>query len=35
MIDVLKFSEIVIAVLLIAIVLIQNKNITLNLSDMS
>lgn len=31
----LQISEIIIAVLLIAIVLIQNKNVSLNLSSMS
>lgn len=35
MLDILKFSEVIIAVLLIFIVLIQNKNVSLNLSDMS
>lgn len=35
MFELLIFSEIVIAVLLIFIVLVQNKNVTLNLSDMS
>lgn len=35
MLDILKFSEIVIAILLIAVVLVQNKNVSLNLSDMS
>lgn len=35
MFDILKFSEVIIAVLLIFVVLIQNKNISLNLSDMS
>lgn len=35
MLDVLKFSEVIIAILLIFIVLIQNKNVSLNLSDMS
>mgnify|MGYP001765450810 FL=1 len=35
MLDILKFSEIIIAILLIFIVLIQNKNVSLNLSDMS
>lgn len=35
MLDILKFSEIIIAVLLIFIVLVQNKNVSLNLSDMS
>jgi protein translocase SecG subunit len=31
----LKFSEIVISIALILIVLVQNKNVTLNLTDMS
>ena len=35
MLDILKLAEIVIAVLLIFIVLIQNKNVSLNLSSMS
>ncbi len=35
MLDILKFSEIIIAILLIFVVLIQNKNVSLNLSDMS
>lgn len=35
MFDILKFSEIVIAILLIVVVLVQNKNVSLNLSDMS
>lgn len=35
MLDVLKFTEIIISVLLIFSVLIQNKNVTLSLSDMS
>ncbi len=35
MIDLLKFSEIIIAIMLIFVVLIQNKNVTLNLTDMS
>lgn len=35
MIDILKFSEIIIAIMLIFVVLIQNKNVTLNLTDMS
>jgi len=35
MFDLLIFSEVVIAVLLIFTVLVQNKNVTLNLSDMS
>lgn len=35
MFDFLKYTEIVISVLLIFSVLIQNKNVTLSLSDMS
>lgn len=35
MLDILKFSEIIIAILLIFVVLVQNKNVSLNLSDMS
>jgi protein translocase SecG subunit len=35
MLDILKFSEVIIATLLIFVVLVQNKNVTLNLSDMS
>lgn len=35
MLDFLKFSEILIAILLIFFVLVQNKNVSLNLSDMS
>jgi len=35
MFDILKFSEIIIAILLVFVVLIQNKNVSLNLSDMS
>ncbi|MDD2907879.1 MAG: preprotein translocase subunit SecG [Candidatus Gracilibacteria bacterium] len=35
MFDILKFSEVIVSVLLIFIVLIQNKNVSLNLSDMS
>ena len=35
MIELLKFSEVIIAVMLIFIVLIQNKNVTLSLTDMS
>ncbi len=35
MFDILKFSEVIISVLLVFIVLIQNKNVSLNLSDMS
>ncbi len=35
MFDTLKFIEIIIAILLIFFVLIQNKNVSLNLSNMS
>ncbi len=35
MLDILKFAEIIIAILLIFFVLIQNKNVSLNLSSMS
>lgn len=35
MLEILKVSEIVISVLLILVVLIQNKNVSLNLSSMS
>ena len=35
MLDMLKFAEIFIAILLIFFVLIQNKNVSLNLSSMS
>ena len=35
MFDILKFSEVIISVLLVFIILIQNKNVSLNLSDMS
>lgn len=35
MIEILKITEIILSFLLIAIVLIQNKNVTLNLSSMS
>lgn len=35
MLEILKFSEIIISVLMIFVILIQNKNVTLNLSDMS
>ncbi len=35
MLDILKFSEIFIAILLIFIVLVQVENVSLNLSDMS
>lgn len=35
MLDILKFAEIFIAILLIFFVLIQNKNVSLNLSSMS
>ena len=35
MLEMLKFAEIIIAILLIFFVLIQNKNVSLNLSSMS
>lgn len=35
MLELLKIAEVIIAILLIAVVLIQNKNVTLNLSSMS
>ncbi len=35
MIEVLKITEIITALLLIAVILIQNKNVTLNLASMS
>ena len=35
MADMLKFAEIIIAVLLIFFVLVQNKNVSLNLASMS
>jgi protein translocase SecG subunit len=35
MLDMLKFAEIFIAILLIFVILIQNKNVSLNLSNMS
>ncbi len=35
MLDTLKFIEVIVAVLLIFIVLVQNKNVSLNLSSMS
>jgi protein translocase SecG subunit len=35
MLDILKFSEVIIAIFMIFVVLIQNKNVTLNLTDMS
>ncbi len=35
MLDLLKFAEIFIAILLMFFVLIQNKNVSLNLSSMS
>ncbi len=35
MIELLKFSEVILAVMLIFVVLIQNKNVTLSLTDMS
>ena len=34
MIDTLQIIEVIIAILLIAVILIQNKNVTLNLSSM-
>lgn len=35
MADILKFAEIIIAILLIFFILIQNKNVSLNLASMS
>lgn len=35
MLDILKFIEVIISVLLMFIILIQNKNVSLNLSSMS
>jgi protein translocase SecG subunit len=35
MLDILKFSEVIISVILIFVILLQNKNVTLNLTDMS
>lgn len=35
MLDILKFAEIIVAILLIFFVLVQNKNVSLNLSSMS
>ncbi|QFR39692.1 preprotein translocase subunit SecG [Candidatus Gracilibacteria bacterium 28_42_T64] len=35
MLEILKFIEVIVAVLLVFIVLIQNKNVSLNLSSMS
>lgn len=35
MLEILKISEIIICVLLVLIVLIQNKNVSLNLSSMA
>lgn len=35
MLEILKFAEVIIAILMIFVILIQNKNVTLNLSDMS
>ena len=35
MLDILQFTEVIIAVLTIFFVLIQNKNVSLNLSSMS
>jgi len=35
MLDTLKFIEVVVSILLIFVILIQNKNVSLNLSSMS
>lgn len=35
MLEFLKFGLVIVAVLMIFVILIQNKNVTLNLSDMS
>ncbi len=35
MLDVLKFAEIIVSILLIFVILVQNKNVSLNLSSMS
>lgn len=35
MLEILKISEIIICVLLVLVILIQNKNVSLNLSSMS
>lgn len=35
MLEILKITEVIISILLIAIILIQNKNVTLNLASMS
>lgn len=35
MLEILKFIEIIVAILLIFTVLVQNKNVSLNLSNMS
>jgi protein translocase SecG subunit len=35
MLEFLKFSLVIVAVLMIFVILVQNKNVTLNLSDMS
>jgi len=35
MLDILKFWEIIISILLIFVILIQNKNVSLNLASMS
>ena len=35
MLDVLQITEVVISILLIAVILIQNKNVSLNLASMS
>ncbi len=35
MIEILQITQVIVSVLLIAVVLIQNKNVSLNLSSMS
>lgn len=35
MLELLKFSLVIVSVLMVFVILIQNKNVTLNLSDMS
>lgn len=35
MLEILKITEVIIAILLITVVLIQNKNVSLNLTSMS
>lgn len=35
MLEILKITEVVIAILLIIVILIQNKNVTLNIASMS